>query len=345
MIRLALAILCAAVSLAAAAPRFEILDRGDAVEIIAFDTTALSTEIRPVRSRLEVPVAPGAALPKLVPGDDKTVKVVEVGGRSQRVLSVKLALDRPDVRALAKHAQAIQVGKDLHLIVPRALPAEGQPIVLPEPTLPPALAEKAAAIAPIPTIAPATDAPDAASTPTETSQAAATTEPRAPAAGPSKAAPVAKAPAPSPRDKTPILLALTLAALGGAVWLKRRNAAPKEPVSSIEIVAQRSLGPKAKVVWLRAGERELIVSVSPQTVRTLGHWKTGDAAPDGRRAPLPEAVMQSVAPEASSPAVAGILRLRARTNAPPVVEAPVDDPDADSAWAKELLAATVGNRR
>lgn len=343
MLRLSLVILCATAPLAVAAPtpRFEVLDRGDAVEIIAFDTTALSTAIKPVRSRLEVPIEPSIEAPKLLPGDDKTVKVVEVSGRSQRVLSVKLALDRPEVRSLAKLAQAIQVGKDLHLIVPRALPAEGQTITLPEPTLPPELAAKAAAIAPVPAIAPAA-APAAATTPAPTVPAR--TAPSSPEAKPAKPAPLAKAPESSTRDKTPILLALTLAALGGAVWLKRRNAGAKEPVSSIEVIAQRNLGPKAKVVWLRAGEREMIVAVSPQAVRMLGQWKKGDA-PDARRAPLPEAVMQPIAPEASSPAVAGILRLRARTNAPPIVDTPVDDADQDSAWAKEILAATVGTRR
>ncbi len=344
MIRLSLALICTTASLAVAAPaepRFEVLDRGDAVEIIAFDTTAATTEIKPVRSRLEVPIVGHTSIPKLFPTGDKSVKVVELGGRSQRVLSVKLVLDRPEVRSLAKIAQAIQVGKDLHLIVPRTVPAEGEIIDLPEPTLPPELAAKAAAIAPIPTIAPPA-APHAAPTAAATAPTPPAAQP--PATKPATSAPIAKAP--EPRDNTPILLGLTLAALGGAVWLKRRNRAPKEPASSIEVIAQRSLGAKAKVVWLRAGEREMIVAVSPQSVRTLGQWKKGDAPADVRaRAPLPEAVTHQIPPETSSPAVAGILRLRARTNAPPVVEEPLGDVDPDTAWANEILAATTGARR
>jgi flagellar biogenesis protein FliO len=361
VLRLAFALICITAPLAAAepSPRFEILDRGDAVEIIAFDTTAASTAITPVRSRLEVPLVGRVDIPKLVPAADKTVKVVELDGSSQRVLSVKLAFDHPEVRSLAKLAQAIQVGSDLHLIVPRAVPAPGQTIVLPEPTLPPALAEKAAAIAPVPTIPtpapaapitavsakPATVPAAAASAKPAASPAPTTTAAAAQPTKPAKPAPAGTAPEAS-QDNVPILLALTLAALGGAVWLKRRNQAPKEPVSSIEVIAQRSLGGKAKVVWLRAGEREMIVAVSPQSVRTLGHWKKGDAPFDARtRAPLPEAVTHHIPPETSSPAVAGILRLRARTNAPPPSEEPVVDGDPDAAWAKEILAATAGARR
>ena len=128
--------------------------------------------------------------------------------------------------------------------------------------------------------------------------------------------------------------------------------------SSIEVIAQKGLGAKAKIVWLRAGEREMVVAVTPQAVRMLGSWKK--AAEEARHAytttresgvfqmptrpsaaSIPEA--QALAP--SSPAVAGILKLRARTSAPVVNEdIATDDVDADSLWAREILAATGARR-
>jgi len=341
----AIAVLCTgvAVSHADPAPRFEVIDRDGAVEIIARDIKAVSTTIKPVRSRLEVPIAATENIPKLLPAGDKTVRVVELEGRSQRVLSVKLAMERPEVQALSKIAQAIQVGDDLHILVPRQLPAAGQTITLPEPTLPPQLAAKAAAIAPVPTIETKPAAPRAEPAPAAGVQAPASpAQPATTSAVPSKPGPIARAP--EPRDNTPILLALTLAALGSAVWLKRRNAKkPVEPTSSIEIVAQKSLGAKAKIVWVRAGERDMIVAVSPQSVRTLGQWRRSDAQTANARSPLPEAVTHAApADRSSSPAVAGILKLRARTSTNH--DLLVDEGAADDAWAKEILAATGARR-
>lgn len=341
---LALVLVCASTTAALAdpAPRFEVLDRGSAVEIIARDIRATDTTLRPVRERLEVPIAATDPIPKLWPTGDKLIKVVELDGHTRPVLSVKLAFERPEVRELAKVAQAIQVGNDLHVIVPRALPAPGQTVTLPEPTLPPELAKQAAAIAPVPVIErPAPPATGAAPAPAP----AATTPTAPPAADKTAPAPTTAAHAPEPRNNTPILLVLALAALGSGLWLKRRNRKAAEPTSSIEIVAQKALGAKAKIVWIRAGEREMIVAVSPQSVRTLGQWKRDGRDVAHARAALPEAVTHSAgADTASSPAVAGILKLRARTNTN-TDEMLATDGDADSAWAKEILAATTGMRR
>lgn len=344
----AVALVCTSVAVAHAdpAPRFEVIDRDGAVEIIARDIKAVSTTIKPVRSRLEVPIAATESIPKLLPAGDETVRVVELEGRSRRVLSVKLAMERPEVQALAKLAQAIQIGDDLHILVPRELPAAGQTITLPEPTLPPQLAAKAAAIAPVPTIETKPAAPRAETTHTpaagvQTPATPASPAQTAPATG-TKPGPIARAP--EPRDNTPILLALTLAAFGSAVWLKRRNGKkPVEPSNSIEVVAQKSLGAKAKIVWVRAGERDMIVAVSPQSVRTLGQWKRTDAQTASARSPLPEAVTHAPpADRSSSPAVAGILKLRARTSTNH--DMLVDEGAADDAWAKEILAATGARR-
>ncbi len=376
-----LVILCAAASSAGADPtsRFEIIDRGDAVEVIAHDVKAAKTTISPIRSRLEVPLVGTTTIPKLVP-PDKTVKVIELDGHSQQVLSVKLDFERPQVQQLAKHAQAIQVGNDLHILVPRTIPAAGTTIALPEPTLTPELAAKAAAIAPVIDVKPEAlpepkpeAKPAAAITEAKPAEVPATgplirkTEPAEP---PKKQAPIGKA-SEGGMKNFPMLLACVLALLGCIVWVKRRknNANAAKPSTSIEIIAQKSLGKQAKIVWLVAGGREMIVSVTAQQVRMLGQWKKSES-PSAVRTPIraegsgpiaqpvmaertrrtsqfsiPEATAlpspSSGADKSSSPAVAGILKLRARTNVPMVnEEVATDDVDADEVWAREILAAT-----
>jgi hypothetical protein len=127
--------------------------------------------------------------------------------------------------------------------------------------------------------------------------------------------------------------------------------APPPAASSIDVIAQRSLGAKARIVWLAAGERELVVAVTPQGVRMLGQWRRrGDAGlgvgPIAHEPRLPEALaLPEAPPRPSSPAVAGILRLRAKTVAPAISEeVATEDGDADALWAREILAATGGRR-
>ncbi|NVB77787.1 MAG: hypothetical protein HOV81_05275 [Kofleriaceae bacterium] len=362
--RLALLFICASATTAAAEPEFEILDRGEAVEVIAYDIKATSTNIRPIRSRLEIPIGSAARIPKLLPTGEKTIKVVELDGApDKRVLSVKVGFEHDAVVQLVKHAQAIQVGNDLHVLLPRMVPAAGTSIVLPEPTLPPELVAKAQAIAPVPTTAPVEPKVEPAK-PAVAPPAPALEAPKAEAKPEPQPAPVKQplATATQKNEKSivqdlPMLLALVLAGLGCFAWMKRKKKTSNEPTSSIEVIAQKGLGAKAKIVWLRAGEREMVVAVTPQAVRMLGSWKK--AADEARHAytttresgvfPMPRPSASSL-PEAqalapSSPAVAGILKLRARTNVPQISEdIATDDVDADSLWAKEILAATGARR-
>jgi len=117
------------------------------------------------------------------------------------------------------------------------------------------------------------------------------------------------------------------------------------------VIAQRALGGKAKVMWLAAGTREMIVSVTPQGVRMLGQWKRTGAPNNDFPLPLPEAQMversisgRILSRAATSPAVSGLIRLRAQTQ--PVISQDVatEDVEADAQWAKDLLAATGGRR-
>lgn len=367
-----LVLVCAAASTAGADSRFEILDRGDAVEIIAHDVKAAKPTISPIRSRLEVPLVGTNTIPKLVPPSDKTIKVIELDGHSKQVLSVKLDFERPEVQKLAKYAQAIQVGNDLHMIVPRTPPAAGATISLPEPTLPPDLAAKAAAIAPVidapkpepvKTEEPKVEAKTATEAPPAevpaTGLVIRKTEPaEAPKTDAKKNGPIGKAPQDGFKNM-PLMLACILALLGCVVWVKRRknNAGATKTPSTIEIIAQKSLGRNAKLVWFNAGGREMIVSVTAQQVRMLGQWKKSESEGRTVRAPiraegsgrvsqpkLPEATMIA-SDKSNSPAVSGLLKLRAKTNVPQVNEdVATDDIEADAVWAREILAATGARR-
>jgi len=411
------------------APRFELLDRGDTVEIIAHNIKAARTAILPVRSRLEVPLA-GAPQAKRVTPVDHTVKLIELAEESTPVLSVKLAFERADVKALSRFAQAIQVGDDLHLLVPRKLPEGDVAPRLPDPTLPPALAARigaqpgsisepkleARSAAPTTPAAPVATAPAAAppaATPPAAPAAAAPVlgpkldpHPAAPMLGPKPDpaappttaatihdagaaatgrprsaadaiaagnAPSAGSPAAAPTEARPLrpelasehddawsrismLLALGLAATGGGIWLMRKRRGRPGTASSIEVIAQRSLGGKARIVWLSVGQHEMVVSVTAQQVRMLSQWRKTDAPavlphatsfadelrsntqtlPRTITAPIP-----TMSDKPMSPAVSGLIRLRRTSQMAAVaVEPPDDDPPADDVWAREILAAT-----
>ncbi len=343
-------------AVATAAPAevgFELIDRGDAFEVVAHNVKAAKTSIAPIRSRLEVPIVGRPVIRRLVP-TDSTVKMIELDGEGPRVLSVKVGFEHADVKLLARYAQAIQIGEDLHLLVPRQLPAEGQIVKLPEPTLPPLFATPAAgpvtaqieAVGPIqtpPGIEPVRRAPVVEKPqPTSTPATQALETPAPPPATPPLDSQLASADRDGMWSKLSMCGALGFAALGCGLWILRRRRAAIAPGSTIEVIAQRSLGGKSRIVWLSAGPREMLVAVSAQQVRMLGQWRKQDAP-----AALPEAqaISEPRAEKPSSPAVSGILRLRATTQAPPVnEEVATGDVDADSLWAQEILAATGARR-
>lgn len=388
---------------APAPPSFEVVDRGDAVEVIAHHIRATRTAIVPVRSRLEVAIA-GAPSAKRVTPADATVKLIEIdGGDGTRTVSVKLGFERPEVKTLSRFAQAIQVGDDLHLLIPRKVPAEGATVRLPEPRLPPELAAAVAAIEPARVAKPeakidakpdtkivaTADAITVASAPITSAVQPVAPAPAldratdaAPRSAPVAAASDARATAKSTAEGKPLRQALAsdaddswskiamyaaigLAAAGAGIWLMRRRRGQLVPPASIEIIAQRSLGGRARIVWLSAGPREMIVSVTAQQVRMLGQWRKADATaalPVARGQPGPRLTgrhptveepargsgeIPMAAEKPLSPAVTGILRLRGRTGQMAAVlpdDLASGDTVADELWAKEILAATGARR-
>ena len=138
---------------------------------------------------------------------------------------------------------------------------------------------------------------------------------------------------------------------GGGVLLARKKQAAPAPRERIEVIDSKSLGGKARVVWLGAGDRELVVAVGPQQVRLLGQWRRG-SRPDGaleipnlndEAKPAARGSAPRLKTVPSSPAVSGILRLRDKTS-PLADDIASGDPEADEQWARDILAATGGRR-
>lgn len=367
---------------------FEVADRGDSVEVIAHNVEAKTTKVSSVRSRIEVPVT-GQPMAGRQVMTDSTVLLVEFDGISNRVLSIKTKLDRPEVKALAGLATATQVGTDLHLTFPRhaietaAKPVEIKPapvaaippVAKPEPKLEPKLETK---LEPKPEPKPEPKL-EATPVPVETHVAAkplAKLEPQ-----PATPTPLTH---PMPTEKESTFTSPGMYALGALVtllacgYVLKKKKKDSSAVSTIDVIAQRALGNKAKVMWLSAGGREMILSVTNTNVRLLGQWSKSDADALPRATSLEnrpskanldsfrEEFKQELAEANAVPslvgnssAVSGILKLRARTStgqiparAPTHLQVPLhvnadvatEDEEADLEWAKEILTATGGRR-
>ena len=366
-------------------PRVETIDHGDAVEIVARGAIAASAaKVGVVRERVEIPLANVAPSTRRII-DDATALLVEIRGDSPRVLSIKLRHDHARVAAIAPTVTFAQLGDELHVTIPRNLPIAA--------LAPVAAIAPIAAVAPVAAITPATSpAPVAALAPTPAAAGEAPT-PRALATPPTANPPAPAAPAALTGGKSTgatgarwWMMLGGLALVGGGITfgLKKKGKGRVDlPENQLEIIATRSLGGKSRVVWLAAGDHEIVVAISPQQIRPIAQWARAtpavatertraapvergfgraleDAAADF--APARTKTEPVVAPRGTSPiprmravgsspgispALSGLLRLRDRTPVPPPMPALTDDDgdlDEDAQWARDVLEATGGRR-
>ena len=355
----------------APAVSFEVADHGDSVEVIAHNVEMKTAPISSVRQRIEVPVSgqPVASRAVMVDG---TVMLVEFDGTANRVLSVKTKLERPEVKLLAGMARASQVGTDLHLTFPRhaaatvAAATQTKPEIKPEPKIETKPEPKIETKPEIKTEPKIESKPVEIKTPTPTPTPMPTRDTR---------------PVP-PMEKEGLATSPGLYAFGALVallacgYVLKKKKKETAAASTIDVVAQRSLGNKSKVMWLSAGGREMLVAVTQQKVQMLGQWpKATSELPRATSLEQPalrtsrhsiasfqqelaaEAETQAAPTRTESSAVSGILKLRARTSGPlhgragtvPGLyqvneDVATDDEDADIEWAKEILTATGGRR-
>nr|HEX4316677.1 flagellar biosynthetic protein FliO [Kofleriaceae bacterium] len=336
-------------AVASAEPRFEVIDRGDAIEVIGHDIMTARTTITAARSRLEIPLAAGAmpVAKRVDLKNDATMLLAEIDPDAHAV-SVKLTMDHAGVVAIAKASQAMQIGDDIHVLVPRK--PEG--VVLPEPTLavvvkPQAEADKAKT-AETEKTAETVASPSPSPSPSMSTTTTTSTVPATSVAGiptvKDDAKPIASATADDGGTPMATYIGGGLLAIAAGVWLWRRKKKPAMPQTTIDVIAQRSLGGKAKIVWLGAGGRELLVAVTPNNVRLLGDWPRGEAPATAQIAtaahPQIPMARTTTATDIKSPAVTGILKLRERASTAVNAEVATDDVEADATWARELLAAT-----
>jgi flagellar biogenesis protein FliO len=164
--------------------------------------------------------------------------------------------------------------------------------------------------------------------------------------------------------------AIALAGLAVVLIRRRRGAVPAAPGPQLEILATRALGGKNRIVWLGAGERELVIAVGAQRVDLLGAWPRSPEHRDHREhRALPEpgerptslrleairddgepgfaagstAIPRTRTLNTNTSAVSGIMRLRGRL--PQLADdVATGDRDADEQWARDILAATGGRR-
>jgi flagellar biogenesis protein FliO len=364
---LVLALCVPSIASADGAVSFEVADHGDSVEIIAHNVEARTTNVSSVRSRIEVPIL-GAPIAARMASSDPTVLFAEFDGHA---LSIKTRLGYPETKALAPFAKAQQVGSDLHLTFPRHVvveaiapaPVAAKPVVVEAPAAPVVVVVEKK-----PDIKQAQAALAAATT-----NANPITPVAAPIAAPTKLEPKPAAHTPIPPDHESTFGSPGLYGVGALVtllacgYLMKKRKKEAAVVGSIDIIAQRSLGNKAKVMWLSAGGREVLVSVTAQNVHMLGQWSKSDREGMPRAATLggssfqQELAQQEVEaappPMIQSSAVSGILKLRARTSAPLIGRAgtvqplpqinedvATDDAEADLEWAKEILTASGARR-
>ncbi len=393
MIRVAcMALVTAFASTAAAQTPSVRVDSGDDSVMVVVEgiRLAANAQARAWDDRVEVAIASDVAF-KSRRVRDKTVKRVELRGRTAPRFSVQLRHGRRTTRLMAKTATLRATDNGFRIVLPRK-PRK-------------VLKARAAAAAAAKAKAEAENKPQttaAVARPSASPSAKTTTKPPTMAAGPSPAAttdllrvPPKKAPVPAePRaggDKsnkaiagatgssgsssTVSSLALTfvLFVCGGAlIWWARRRRPKHGADNSLSVVASHNLGPKAKIVLVDAGERELLIAVGDAGPKLLTQWKRRrpkrvddflaandndqDALDDlddiglGSLDRAPSFVGQSVASGSStrltppSPAVAGIVRLR-QESIPPINDAvATGDIDADAEWARELFMATRGAR-
>jgi flagellar biogenesis protein FliO len=368
---LVLTLLVPALAHAEGAVSFEVADHGDTVEVIAHNVEAKTTNVSTVRSRIEVPIT-GAPSAARLASSDPTVLFAEFDGHS---LSVKTRLGYPETKALAPLAKAQQVGPDLHLTFPRhaildaPLRAEQiAPVAIAKPVV---VSVPAAPAAPAPTpVVVVEKKPDIKQA--QAALAAATTNATPAKVEPKPATPATHTPIPPDHESSfgsPGLYGVgALVTLLACGYLMKKRKKEASVVGTIDIIAQRSLGNKAKVMWLSAGGREVLVSVTAQNVQMLGQWSKTDreglprAATLGTSSFQQELAQQEVEaapapPMIQSSAVSGILKLRARTSAPLIGRAgtvqplpqinqdvATDDAEADLEWAKEILTASGARR-
>lgn len=220
-----------------------------------------------------------------------------------------------------------------------ATPVEGAARPAPAPSS----EARTSALSTFPVSAPPAPGPSSSETRTSTAVSSAADAPpassenRTSAAAPGSSRGFTGSPEPRGFSSAGMLLIVGLA-LVAYVWWRRRGVERAAPEHQLETLAQASLGGRARALWLRAGQRHMIVAVSAQSVQTIDRWPDRDEA-WRRAAPLAPDRWDDEAP----------LRAPSRTSGP-AAESPAAQPAASTIpWLERVLgslkAPVVTSRR
>ncbi len=352
-------------------------DRGDHVAILLAGGHTSAERPQSRSDRLEI--ALDRALPAVeLKLEDATVRKVELVAQPPS-LRIQLRHGTDSTRLSAEMAELRQDVDNLEIVIPREprdvvrarAAAAAAPRAATQASSEAAPPQPAAAAAPPPPAArpiAAAPAPAPAARPIAAAPAPA---PAVPAAGPTETAVAAPLPVRAQPaldldpdrsrggSRSPLGTAVTFGALAGLaaagwLWLRRKRAGVGLG-SPLEILAQVSVGPRARVVWLSAGRREMLISVSEKDVRVLGQWLADGA--HGARAESSAGLAPEEAGEPrlgrlpgarlrTSPSLSGLLRLRdqhASIENGDNARSPGDEDsgeEPDTEWARQLVAAT-----
>ncbi len=339
--------------MALAAPSVRVDDHGDAVAVVVTDASLASERLRNYGDRIDVSLA-GAPEGVELNFDDRTVKGVDVRGKRPK-LSVQLRHGRSSTAAIADAAALRPTADGFALILPRD-PEQPNAVAavaaqLSEPRMPEAPIAPTAPVAPIATndeavvevTAEASDTAAVTAAAVESVDSAAPAAPAAPATkGVSAAAALSTELDQQSAGGFGMSLVLTVLLLGASaglvVYAKKKKPLAERP-GALEIVASRSVGPKARLVLINAGERELLLSVSDRGARLLSEWDVGGT---GVRDFGGEEDELAVAPHGFAP------RLRAMTNRATTAaiepDAPASEPEAPAPTAVDKPAFASASR-
>ena len=335
---------------ATAAPKFSIAKSEQLVTVTATGVKLASGDVSSRSDRIEVRIADPSAKARLRV-KDKTVKRVEILAGTSSVVSVKLRHGWANTVALARGSRLEATENGFRLAIPRlGYPSlkKSRPAV-----------ESATEVAPPPAKQPVK------ANPAIPPSAEKTTTSGSPAKAPS---PVEVTPPVADDKKPPVdsvaavganletdrgvgvggvfTAALVLSGCAALVWWVRRRRINNIVDDSLDVVASRSLGPKAKVVLINAGERELLLTVTDKGAQLLSQWRR--SARDEPLSPRigdfgmsSEHSHATTSRERAESAVSGILKLKRRIKTPLAYRRTIQgEAAANEDWAHELNTAS-----
>ena len=148
-----------------------------------------------------------------------------------------------------------------------------------------------------------------------------------------------------------LICVFLLLCCGVLIWIAKKKRGDPSFAESINVIAQKNIGPKTKIVLVSVGAREFLLAVSDKGTEMLDQWsadteRSESVADDGlygrggrKASGIPNAYARKKTSK-GSPSLAGLLKLRKSALEESASTEFDGDVKADAKWARELLRAT-----